>query len=60
MALPITATPVLEGEEAIQFYKEMAENEKHGVSDEEVMRGMEIFNAVMERNPEMRRRFGVN
>jgi hypothetical protein len=60
MALPITATPVLEGEEAIQFYDEMAENEKRGVPDEEVLRGMEIFNAVMERNPEMKRKFGVN
>jgi len=60
MALPITATPVLEGEEAKQFYKEMAENEKRGVSDEEVLRGIKIFNAVMEKNPEMRRKFGVN
>jgi len=60
MALPITATPVLEGEEAIQFYEEMFENEKRGVSDEEVLRGMEIFNAIMDRNPEMKRKFGVN
>jgi len=60
MALPITATPVLEGEEAIQFYKEMAENEKRGVSDEEVLRGIKIFNAVMEKNPEMKHKFGVN
>jgi len=60
MALPITATPVLEGEEAMRFYREMAENEKRGVSDEEVLRGMEVFNAVMDRNPEMKRRFGVH
>jgi hypothetical protein len=58
MALPIAATPVLEGEEAKKFYDEMAENEKKGVSDEEVLRGMKIFNEVMERNPDMKRRFG--
>jgi hypothetical protein len=58
MALPIAATPVLEGEEAKKFYDEMAENEKKGVSDEEVLRGMKIYDAVMERNPDMKRRFG--
>ena len=58
MALPIAATPILEGDEAKRFYEEMAENEKKGVSDEEVLRGMKIFDAVMKRNPDMARRFG--
>jgi hypothetical protein len=32
MALPIAATPILEGDDAKRFYEEMAENEKKGIS----------------------------
>jgi hypothetical protein len=49
MALPIMATPTLEGEEALRFYEELKENEKRSVSDEEIRRGTEIFNAVMKK-----------
>ena len=59
MALPIAATPILEGEDAKRFYKQMEEDEKKGVPREEVLEGMRIFNAVMERNPEMKRKLGV-
>jgi len=58
MALPIMATPTLEGEEALKFYEEMRENEAKGVSDEEIRRGAEIYNAVMKRNPDMKGLFG--
>jgi len=59
MALPIAATPVLEGEDAIRFYRELEENEGKCASDEEVCRGRDIFNAVMKKNPEMRDWLGV-
>jgi len=59
MALPISPTPVLEGNEVKRFYEEMAEDAKKGVSREEVLRSMEIFDAVMEKNPEMKRKFGA-
>jgi len=59
MALPIAATPVLEGEDAIRFYKELEENEGKCASDEEVRRGRDIFNAVMKKNPKMRSWLGV-
>jgi hypothetical protein len=58
MALPIMATPTLKGEEAVRFYEELKENERRGISDEEIRRGTEIFNAVMKKNPEMRGLFG--
>jgi hypothetical protein len=59
MALPIAATPVLEGEDAKRFYEQMEEDEKKGVSREEVLRSMKIFDAVMKKNPEMALKFGV-
>jgi hypothetical protein len=59
MALPIAATPALEGEEAKKFYEEMAENLKRGISREEVLRGEEVFRRVMRNSPEMRRKMGV-
>jgi hypothetical protein len=59
MALPIAATPTLEGEEARKFYKEMVENLKRGISREEVLRGDEIFRRVMRNSPEMRHKLGV-
>ena len=60
MALPIAATPILEGNDAKKFYEQMIEDEKKGVSREDVLEGMRIFNAVMDRNPEMKRSFGIN
>jgi len=51
MALPIMATPILEGDDALRFYREMEENEGKRVSREEVRRGVEIYNAVMKKNP---------
>jgi len=53
MAMPIAATPVLEGDDARRFYKEMAENEKREVPDAEVLRGIAVFNAIMNRNPDV-------
>jgi len=58
MALPIAATPILEGDDAKRFYEDMEEDAKRGVPREEVLRGMKIFDAVMKRNPDMARRFG--
>jgi hypothetical protein len=60
MALPIAATPILEGDDAKRFYKELEENEKKHIPREEIEEGIRIFNAVMDRNPEMKRRFGIN
>ena len=57
MAMPIAATPVLEGDDARRFYKEMAENEKKGVPDEEVLRGMTTFNSIMSKNPDIKPNF---
>jgi hypothetical protein len=51
MALPIMATPVLEGEEALCFYKELEENEGKPVSDGEFNRCQDIYNAVKKKNP---------
>ncbi|GBR73485.1 hypothetical protein NO1_0859 [Candidatus Termititenax aidoneus] len=59
MALPIAATPVLEGDDAKRFYKELEENENKHVSDEEIAESIRIFNTIMNRNPEMKRRFGI-
>jgi hypothetical protein len=60
MALPIAATPILEGDDAKRFYERMDEDAKKGVSREEVLEGMRIFKAIMDRNPEMKRRFGIS
>jgi hypothetical protein len=51
MALPIMATPTLEGEDALRFYRELEVNRGKRVPREEVRRGVEIYNAVMKRNP---------
>jgi hypothetical protein len=51
MALPIAATPTLEGEEALRFYRELEENEGKLASEEEVRSGIEIYNAIMKKNP---------
>lgn len=53
MALPIMATPTLEGEDALRFYRELDENEGKSVSVEEIRRGRDIFNAIMKKNPSM-------
>jgi len=53
MALPITATPILEGEDAIRFYKELEENEGKRVSQEEIRRGRDIFNALLKKDPRL-------
>jgi hypothetical protein len=53
MALPIMATPVLEGDDALRFYKELEESEGKRVSAEEIRRGREIFNAIMKKDPRM-------
>jgi len=50
MALPIMATPVLEGEDALRFYKELDENEGKRAPEEEIRNGIEIYNAVMKKN----------
>lgn len=51
MALPIMATPILEGDDALRFYRELEENDGRRVPREEVRRGVEIYNAVMKKNP---------
>ena len=51
MALPIMATPVLEGEDALRFYKELEESENKRVPAEEIRRGRDIFNAIMKKDP---------
>jgi len=53
MALPIMATPTLEGEDAVRFYKELDESEGKRVPVEEVRRGRDIFNAIMKKDPGM-------
>ena len=50
MALPIAATPVLEGEDAERFYRELEENEGKRVPAEELRRGVEIYNAIVTKN----------
>jgi len=59
MAMPIAATPVLKGDDARRFYKEMAENEKREVPDAEVLRGIATFNAIMSRNPDVKPKPGA-
>jgi hypothetical protein len=59
MAMPIAATPILEDDDARRFYREMAENEKRGVSDEEVLRGITTFNSIMNKNPDIRSKLGA-
>ena len=51
MALPIMATPVLEGEDALRFYKELEESENKRVPAEEIRRCRDIFNAIMKKDP---------
>jgi len=51
MALPIMATPTLDGEDAERFYKELEKNEGKKLPEEEVRRGIEVYNAVVRRNP---------
>jgi hypothetical protein len=46
MALPIMATPVLEGEDAWRFYEELEANEGKRVPAEEIRRGRDVFNAI--------------
>jgi hypothetical protein len=58
MALPISATPVLKGEEAQKFYADMETDAQKGVSKEEVLRGIKIFDAVMQKNPDIASKFG--
>jgi len=53
MALPITATPVLEGEDAVRFYRELEENEGKRVSPEEIRQGRDIFNALLKKDPRL-------
>jgi len=50
MALPIAATPVLEGEDAERFYRELGENEGKRIPAEELRRGAEIYNAIVTKN----------
>jgi hypothetical protein len=57
MALPIAATPTLEGNEALRFWKDIEENENKRLPAEEVRRSVDIFNAVMKKNPHMQRQF---
>jgi hypothetical protein len=60
MALPIAATPVLTGKDAERFYKEMAENEKRGVSDEVIDRIIKNSNEIIAQNPQIKRTFGID
>jgi hypothetical protein len=60
MALPIAATPILEGEDAIRFYKEMEEDEKTGMSDEEFNRITNNARELIEANPQIKRMFGID
>jgi len=53
MALPITATPILEGEDAVRFYRELEENEGKRVSPEEIRQGRDIFNALRKKDPRL-------
>ena len=59
MALPIAATPVLTGKDAERFYQELAENENKHIPNAEIAESLRIFNTIMERNPEMKHRFGI-
>ncbi|GBR77417.1 hypothetical protein RDn1_076 [Candidatus Termititenax dinenymphae] len=59
MALPIAATPILEGKDAERFYKELAESENKHIPVEEIKEGIELFNAIMDRSPEMKHRLGA-
>ena len=59
MALPIAATPVLTGKDAERFYQELAENENKHIPDKEIAESLRIFNTIMERNPEMKHKFGI-
>ena len=60
MALPIAATSILEGDDAERFYKELAENKNKHIPQEEIEEGIHIFNTIMDRNPEMKRKFGIS
>ena len=51
MALPIAATPILEGEDLRRFYAELDENENRRAPKEEVLRSIAVFNAVIKKNP---------
>jgi hypothetical protein len=51
MALPIAATPTLEGENLRRFYKELDENENKKAPRKEVLRSIAVFNEVMKKNP---------
>jgi len=54
MALPIAATPTLEGEDAERFYRELEENEGKQMPDEEFRRICEVFEGVAKKNPWVR------
>jgi hypothetical protein len=56
MALPIAATPVLEGEDAERFYRELEANEGKRIPAEELRRGVEIYNAIVTKNTWLGRR----
>jgi hypothetical protein len=56
MALPIQATPVLEGEDAERFYKKMAEDAKRGVPMEEVERALKNVKG----SPQFMKMFNIN
>jgi|GEM_PF-1127765 len=51
MALPIAATPVLEGEDAERFYRELEESDGKRAPAEELRRSAEIYNAIVAKNP---------
>jgi hypothetical protein len=59
MALPIAATPVLTGDDAVRFYKELEESAQKTVSDEEIERGIRVFRGVMAKSPHMKRFYGM-
>ena len=51
MALPIAATPILEGDDAERFYKELEESEGKQAPAEELRRSAELYNALVKKNP---------
>jgi len=58
MATPIVPTPVLEGEEAERFYREMEENESKLLPELEVVNMLKDVRLFKERNPQMAYLFG--
>ena len=60
MALPIAATPILEGDDALRFYKELAENENRRIPKEEMDNIINDAKEIIDANPQIKRMFGID